>query len=122
MDLSYFDKSACTERRARLAVSLGKHPALIASGAPRPRGSHRGLYPFRSASHFLYLFGLHLPKAMGLWNGEDWHLYLPEPAPDADLWTGPEPGFDALAEIVGMPVLPMPRLADALHYKSVATL
>jgi Xaa-Pro aminopeptidase len=122
MDLSYFDKPACEARRAQLASRLGNRPALIASGAPRPRGTHRGLYPFRAASHFLYLFGLHLPKAMGLWNGECWQLYLPEPGPDAALWTGPEPDFDALAEIIGIPVLPMPRLQDALHRQPAATL
>jgi len=122
MDLSHFDKAACEGRRARLASRLGNQAALIASGAPRPRGTHRGLHPFRAASHFLYLFGLHLPRAMGLWNGEIWQLYLPEPAPDATLWTGPEPDFAALADIVGVPVLPMPKLQEAVKRTSAATL
>jgi Xaa-Pro aminopeptidase len=122
MDLSHFDQSACDERRAQLASRLGNLPALIAAGAPRPHGTHRGLHPFRAASHFLYLFGLHLPRAMGLWNGNHWQLYLPEPGPDVALWTGPEPGFDALAEILGVPVLPLPKLPEALQRKLVATL
>ncbi len=122
MDLSFFDKSACAERRARLGIRLGKHPALVASGAPRPRGTHRGLHPFRAASHFLYLFGLHLEKAMGLWNGERWQLFLPEPGPDAALWTGPVPGFAELGEIVGVPVSPMAKLQEALNPSATATL
>jgi Xaa-Pro aminopeptidase len=122
MDLSYFDKAACAERRARLGSRLGDQHALIAAGAPRPRGTHRGLLPFRAASHFLYLFGLHLPKAMGLWSGDRWRLYLPEPAVDAALWTGPEPSFDALAEILGISVLPIPALSEALAGRSATTL
>ncbi|MBN2576324.1 MAG: aminopeptidase P N-terminal domain-containing protein [Deltaproteobacteria bacterium] len=122
MDFSFFDASACAERRARLAARLGNLPALIAAGAPRPRGTHRGHYPFRAASHFLYLFGLHLPKAMGLWSGERWQLYLPEPAADAALWTGPVPDFAALSEMFGVAVLPMPRLAETLARKTTSTL
>jgi Xaa-Pro aminopeptidase len=122
MDLSYLDRDACAERRTRLGRCLGSHAALIAAGAPRPRGTHRGLLPFRAASHFLYLFGLHLPKAMGLWTGERWQLYLPEPAAEAALWTGPEPSREALAEALGVPVLAMPALSDALSGKGAATL
>lgn len=114
MDISFFDKAACAERRARLARILGNRPALVPSGAPRPHGSHRGLYPFRGASHFLYLFGLHLPKAMGLWSGDGWQLFLPEPGPDAALWTGPEPGFDELGQIIGVPVSGLGKLKDVI--------
>jgi len=114
MDLSFFDKLACAERRGRLTALLGNRPALIASGAPRPRGTHRGLHPFRAASHFLYLFGLHLEKAMGLWTGEHWQIFLPEPGPDAALWTGPVPGFPELGEILGVPVIALAKLQEAL--------
>jgi Xaa-Pro aminopeptidase len=114
MDLSFYDKSACTERRRRLATRLGNRPALIASGAPRPRGTHRGLHPFRAASHFLYLFGLHLEKAMGLWTGESWQIFLPEAGPDAALWTGPVPSFAELGEILGVPVVSSAKLQEAL--------
>ena len=114
MDLSFFDKSACTKRRGQLASRLGNRPALIASGAPRPRGTHRGLIPFRAASHFLNLFGLHLEKAMGLWTGEQWQVFLPEPGPDAALWTGQVPGLAELGEILGVSVSPMAKLQEAL--------
>jgi len=122
MDLSFFDKSACAERRARLAHQLGNRPALIAAGAPRPRGTHRGLHPFRAASHFLYLFGLHLEKGMGLWTGERWQLFLPEPGTDAALWTGPVPGFAELGDILGVPVNAMAKLREALNPGATATL
>jgi Xaa-Pro aminopeptidase len=122
MDLSHYDPSACAARRARLVFHLGSRPALVAAGAPRPRGTHRGLLSFRAASHFLYLFGLHLPKAMGLWDGERWQVFLPEPAPDTALWTGPEPGFDALADILGVPVQPMAKLQASLARRPAATL
>jgi len=122
MDLSFYDKSACRERRGRLAARIGNRPALFAAGAPRPRGTHRGLHPFRAASHFLYLFGLHLEKAMGLWTGEGWQIFLHEPGPDAALWTGPVPSFAELGDILGVPVHAMTKLKDALAPASTATL
>lgn len=122
MDLSYFDAKACAHRRSQLAARLDGRPALIAAGSPRPRGTYRGLHPFRGASHFLYLFGLHLPKAMGLWTGERWQMFLPEPGPDAALWTGPEPSFAELAEIVGVPVEPSSKLQALLAPMHAATL
>lgn len=122
MDLSYFNRAACAGRRTHLATRLGPHPALVVSGAPRARGTFRGLHFFRAASHFLYLFGLHVPKAMGLWTGETWRLFLPEPGPDAALWTGPEPGFAELSEIIGVPVESAAKLKDVLGGKDAATL
>lgn len=122
MDVSYFDAQACAQRRSQLAARLGTRPALIAAGAPRPRGTYRGLHLFRGASHFLYLFGLHLPKAMGLWTGERWRLFLPDPGPDAALWTGPEPSFAELGELVGVPVDSTAALAAALVPAATATL
>ncbi len=122
MNLSYFDAKACAHRRSQLAARLGSHPALIAAGAPRPRGTYRGLHLFRGASHFLYLFGLHLPGAMGLWNGECWQVFLPEPGPDAALWTGPEPTFPELADILGVPVDASTKLPPTLASMQAATL
>jgi Xaa-Pro aminopeptidase len=110
------------ERRNRLASRLGNRPALVVAGAPRPRGTHRGHYPFRATSHFLYLFGLHLPRAMGLWDGKRWQLFLPEPAPDASLWTGPEPKFGELAEIIGVPVVAQSKLHELLDQNATGTL
>jgi Xaa-Pro aminopeptidase len=122
MDLSYLVNTACAERRAQLARRLCNRPALVVAGAPRPRGTYRGSLPFRAASHFLYLFGLHLPRAMGLWTGSGWQLYLPDPGPDAALWTGPQPDFAALASVLGVPVLSRAALTEAVQRQGVATL
>jgi Xaa-Pro aminopeptidase len=122
MKLSDFDGRACAARRSRLAMMLGDRPALIAAGAPRPRTSANTAYPFRAASHFLYLFGLHLPRAFGLWTGERWLLFVPEPGPDFALWHGPAPGPVELADALACPVELCPALPAALANRSVATL
>jgi Xaa-Pro aminopeptidase len=122
MKLSDFDGRACAARRSRLALMLGDRPALIAAGAIRPRTSANTAYPFRAASHFLYLFGLHLPRACGLWTGDRWVLYVPEPGPDFALWHGPAPGPAQLSDALACPVELRPTLPAALAGKSVATL
>jgi Xaa-Pro aminopeptidase len=122
MKLSDFDGRACAARRSRLAMKLGAQPALIAAGAPRPRTSGSNLYPFRAASHFLYLFGLHLPRAFGLWTGERWGLFLPEPGPDFALWHGHAPGPAELSLALACPVELRPTLSEAVASRGVATL
>ena len=122
MDLSHFDKAACAKRRANLAALLGNKPALIPAGTPRNRATHRAQYIFRATSHFLYLFGLHLPRAVGYWTGSAWQIFLPETGPDASLWTGPEPGTNELGEILGVPARPLKSLKDLIDPKLTATL
>ena len=122
MKLEDFDGKACAARRSRLAQVMGDRPALIAAGAPRPRTSANTTYPFRAASHFLYLFGLHLPRAFGLWSGDRWVLFVPEPGPDFALWHGPMPGPADLSDALACPVELRPALPTALAGKAVATL
>lgn len=122
MDLSHYDLSACVKRRAKLALQLGNKPALVPAGAPRNRATFRSQYIFRATSHFLYLFGLHLPRAMGLWTGETWKIFLPEPATDAHLWTGPEPKYPEWSEILGIPVSSSTTLADNIDKTCTSTL
>jgi len=59
---------------------------------------------------------------MGLWTGERWQLFLPEPGPDAALWTGPEPSLAELSTIVEVPVAASTTLATALVPAATATL
>ncbi len=106
-------------RRECLARVLGNRQALIAAGRARPRTYAANTFPFRAASHFLYLFGLPLPGALGHWDGNDWTLYVPEPEPDSALWHGAEAGFDEIAARVNCPV--RPRSALSLG-RDVATL
>jgi Xaa-Pro aminopeptidase len=122
MDLSHFDGRAFSARRTRLAERLGNRAALIPAGAPRARTAPGNAYYFRASSHFLYLFGLHLPRAYGLWDGDSWQLFVPEASPDAALWHGKEPGPPELSAALGCPVLPTEALANAVKKTPPATL
>jgi Xaa-Pro aminopeptidase len=106
--------SAFATRRARLGALLGNRPALLASGVARPRNYLANTFPFRAQSHFLYLFGLPLRGAYGLWDGSAWAVYAPAPEPDGPLWHGAEPGLGELAQNLGCPVHPTEGLAAAL--------
>src|SRR3712207_4618246 len=97
MDLTGFVADPFVRRRALLADKLGNAPALIASGLARPRNYAGNPYPFRAASHFLYLFGLPLRGAFGFWDGQAWTVYAPAPDPDGALWHGPEPTLGEVA-------------------------
>jgi Xaa-Pro aminopeptidase len=121
VDLAGFDRRPFEGRRARLAKALGTAPALVPGGTARPRNYAANTYPFRGASHFLYLFGLPLRGAFGHWDGGAWTLYLPEPEPDGPLWHGPEPTFEELAELTGCPVRPLGNLPAALRGRACAT-
>jgi Xaa-Pro aminopeptidase len=115
-------RQAHETRRARLAALLGKRPALIAAGLPRPRNYAANLYPYRASSHFLYLFGLPLRGAVAVYDGVAFTLYLPEPQPDQALWEGAPPSFDEIAAETGCPVRPLARLPASVRGRAVATL
>jgi Xaa-Pro aminopeptidase len=123
MDLAAdFDGRPFAARRARLSEKLGARPALVAAGIPRARNYAANTFPFRAASHFLYLFGWPTPGAFGLWDGGAWTLYVPPPEPDAALWEGAAPSLAALERSLGLPVRPLPDLPAALRGKDVAAL
>ncbi len=88
----------------------------------RPRNYAANTFPFRAASHFLYLFGLPLRGAYGHYDGATWTVYAPRPEPDAALWHGAEPGLEELAVTLGCPVRPLEELAAALARRPAATL
>src|SRR3954451_12952458 len=96
MDLAGFQPPPFAARRDRRAGELAELPALVAAGTPRPRNYAANTFPFRASSHFLYLFGLPLPGAHGLWDGGAWTLFVPAPEPDDPLWHGPEPSLSDL--------------------------
>lgn len=77
-------------RRARLAARLDR-PALLPAGQPAPRNYAANPYPFRAASHFLYLVGDPIPGAWLLVDGDRSVLYRPALPPDDALWHGPPP-------------------------------
>jgi Xaa-Pro aminopeptidase len=115
-------KADLEARRAKLARLLGTRPALIAAGLPRPRNYAANTYPYRASSHFLYLFGLPLPGAIGVYDGAAFVLYVPEPAPQQALWEGAPPSPQAVSAATGCPVRPFARLAATLRGRAVATL
>jgi Xaa-Pro aminopeptidase len=114
-------RGACEKRRSKLAGILGARPALIAAGLPRPRNYGANQYPFRASSHFLYLFGQPLRGAVGVYDGEDFTLYVPDPHPGQALWEGAPPTPEEIATATGCPVRPLARLAAALRDRAVAT-
>jgi Xaa-Pro aminopeptidase len=98
------ERAALLRRRELLAHALGRTPAMLASGRPRPRNYAADQFPFRASSHFLYLFGVAVQDGMGLYDGEAWTLYLPDPGPDDALWDGVVPGFAEVSEHTGCTV------------------
>lgn len=110
------------DRRAKLARLLGARPALIAAGVPRPRNYAANQYPYRASSHFLYLFGVPLRGAMGVYDGSDFTLYIPDAHPDQALWEGAPPTPHEITTTTGCPVRPFARLAASLRGRAVATL
>jgi Xaa-Pro aminopeptidase len=110
-------------RRERLARQLGARPALIAAGSARARNYADNTFPFRAASHFLYLFGRAVAGGLGLWDGASWTLFARPPTADDALWHGPEPTLDDLGAALGCPARPLDGLAAVLAaLPAVATL
>jgi Xaa-Pro aminopeptidase len=94
---------AFAERRARL-LSVFKGSAVIASGLARVRNMQSSYFAFRAESHFLYLVGRQLEGALLLLHEGAATLYVSLPEAQDELWMGPEPGLQQLAELCGLEV------------------
>ncbi|HYX90705.1 MAG TPA: aminopeptidase P family protein [Myxococcaceae bacterium] len=99
-----FDRVAHARRRESLAEAMQGQPFVLASGKPRPRNYAASVYPFRAASHFLYVFGISHPDALGHFDGNGWTLYLPNWGPEDALWEGAVPSSAEVEERAGVPV------------------
>lgn len=110
------------ERRRKLLGKLGSTAALIAAGARVPRNYRANTYPFRAASHFLYLVGRPIENAMLLLCDGESTLFVPETTTDDALWHGPGLANEELARLTGCKVRLLGTLPDALRGKIVATL
>jgi len=115
-------QAALARRREALMAALPAETVLLPCGEPRPRNYAATTFPFRPHSHFLYFFGWGLPGAMGLLGEGRATLYLPAPAPDDALWSGPQPSFAAIAAALGVRVSVLDALPAALAGRQVATL
>lgn len=119
MQLQSIDTTAVEARRRRLATSIDG-PALFFAGASRPRNYAGAPYPFRASSHFLYFTGLAVADAALLVDGEESTLFVHLPDAADELWHGPVPGADAIAEATGCRVRALEELAD--HVSGAATI
>jgi Xaa-Pro aminopeptidase len=119
IDLHSAPTKALRVRREKLAARLGDVPALVCAGRATPRNYAANTYPFRANSHFLYFVGLPLEHGVLLLEGPQATLFLPPPDPADELWHGPMPTFDALADATGCAVKPLTELA--LAGRDVAT-
>ncbi|MBU6230677.1 MAG: aminopeptidase P N-terminal domain-containing protein [Cyanobacteria bacterium REEB459] len=104
-------------RRHRLAAAFHR-PVVLWSGQPLARNFPANTYYFRANSHFLYLVGRSLARAAIYLNQGQLTLFIDDPPAGADLWHGPEPQRQELAEAIGaiaaypLKALP-PYLAEA---------
>ncbi|AKF07635.1 aminopeptidase P family protein [Sandaracinus amylolyticus] len=122
MLLPRIDTAALVARRARLSKALEGAPALIAAGAPSPRNYRANPWPYRAASHFLYLAGAPIPGAFLLLEGDAATLFVETPDDDDELWHGPSASLADLAAAVGCAVRDASDLPRVLAGRRVATL
>jgi Xaa-Pro aminopeptidase len=121
MDLHAVPTAALRARRRKLAALLGEQPALVCAGRATPRNYAANTHPYRANSHFLYFVGLPLEQGALLVEGEQATLFLPRPDPADELWHGPVPSFEALAEATGCDVRAADELEAALAGRAIAT-
>jgi Xaa-Pro aminopeptidase len=122
MELSLVARPAVERRRAALMSSLGAAPVLLAAGVPRARNYAANTFPFRAHSHFLYFVGWAAPGAMALFDEGRVTLGLSPPSPDDAIWSGPVPAWPAIAEALGVDIIPLAALSARLSGRMVATL
>lgn len=77
---------------------------MIASGLARVRNMQSSYFAFRAESHFLYLVGRQLEGALLLLHEGVATLYVSLPEAQDELWMGPEPTLQQLADICGLEV------------------
>jgi len=97
---------AFVERRARFLERF-KGPAVFASGLPRVRNMQSSYFPFRAESHFLYLVGRQLEGVLLSFRDGAATLYVTPPEPNDELWMGPEPSLEQLADSCALEVKPI---------------
>jgi Xaa-Pro aminopeptidase len=98
-----FPASAYSDRRRRLAQSLGEGIALFPGHDEAPMNYKENFYPFHQDRSFLYYFGHSLPGLTGWLDLETGaaRLYGHDPTLDDIVWTGPQPSLAELAEAIG---------------------
>lgn len=96
------------ERRRALLDSLGTGVALVRSASTKDiETSYPQDSDFRQNNDFLYLTGLETPDSWLLLadrpeGGTARVLFVPEPDPDEERWTGEQPGTEEAARVSGI--------------------
>ncbi|MFO0680651.1 MAG: aminopeptidase P family protein [Sandaracinus sp.] len=122
MDLEHVPTEALRARRARVAEALAPdHAALVLAGRSRVRHYAASTFPFRAASHFLYLTGTSIEGAAILVERDRATLFRPEKDDDDELWHGASPSDAEVGAAVGCEVRPFAQLARAMEGKTIAT-
>ncbi|TNE88598.1 MAG: M24 family metallopeptidase [Deltaproteobacteria bacterium] len=88
-------------RRERLIADVGG-PVLLFGNGTRARNLPMNHLPFRQDSNFLYYVGYAGPDAAALIEEGGTTLFVPVPGPEDELWHGPTPGPEALADRLGV--------------------
>lgn len=83
-------------RRRALSQRLSSVVAVVHAGDASPRNYAANIYPFRASSHFLYLVGKPLERAVLVLDERSATLFAEEPDADDALWHGARP---TLAEL-----------------------
>ncbi|MBZ0111344.1 MAG: aminopeptidase P family protein [Thermoanaerobaculia bacterium] len=98
-----FPASTYSDRRRRLAESLGEGIALFPGHDQAPMNYKDNYYPFHQDRSFHYYFGHSLPGLTGWLDLESGkaRLYGYDPTLDDIVWTGPQPSLAELAEAIG---------------------
>jgi len=118
-----FDASVYIERRNQLARALGSGAALFLGNVEAPMNFPHNWYPFRQDSSFLYYWGLGIPNLAALIDvEEDAHILYADPPTVGDIiWSGVQPGPEALAAGIGATeVRPIRDLAKDLQQRVAA--
>jgi len=110
MHLDRLPLTALAARRARLAAALPDAALVFASGRSSPRNYADNAFPYRAASHFLYLVGAQLESSFLTLRDGRFTLFARAPTATDLLWDGPSPSLAALSERLGIEVQGLDRL------------
>ena len=98
-----FEASVYSERRTRLAHSVGKGTILFLGSGELPMNYPDNWYPFRQDSSFLYYWGHSTANLAALIDVDEGRhiLFADDPTISSIIWSGPQPTAAALANSVG---------------------
>lgn len=91
---------------------------MLASGRSSPRNYADNAFPFRAASHFIYLVGAQIENCFLTLREGRFTLFARAPTATDRLWDGPSPSLAELSEQLGIEVQGLDRLEAHLATRS----